>query len=261
MSSLLSTYSKFYYGYVVDDSNYILNFDEGGPELVANLNGGEYTFTDFATEIQRALNDAGALTYTVTANRSTRTLTVSATGTFSLLVSTGTSVGVSPFDLMGFTGADRTGATSYTGDSQSGSEYRPQFKLQAYISTDHWQQAADASINKTASGRVEIVKFGTEKFCQFQIKWITESEQDCQSPIRNDQLALTNVELFLQYLITRSPFEFMPDENTPATFQVLILESSSADSKGTGYKLKELYDKDLPGFFETDVLKFRLVEA
>lgn len=260
MSSLLTTYSKFYYGYVVDSSNYVLNFDEGGPELIANLNAGEYTFTDFATEIERALNDAGALTYTVTANRSTRTITVAATGVFDLLVTSGTSAGISPFLLMGFTGADRTGLATYTGNTTSGSEYKPQFKLQSYISSDNWQQAADASINKTASGRVEVVKFGIEKFVQFQIKYITEIEQDCGGPIKNDPAALDNIQSFLQYCVTRAALEFMPDENTTATFQDIILDSSQSSQNGTGYKLKELYDKDLPGYFETDVLKFRLRE-
>lgn len=260
MSYLLQTYSKFYYNYVVTDLNYILNFDEGGPELTALLNAGEYTFTDFATEIERALNDAGALTYTVTANRTSRTITVAASGTFSLLVSSGTSAGVSPFALMGFTGADRTGSATYTGNTTSGSEYRPQFKLQNYISSDNWQQAADASVNKTASGRVEVVKFGIEKFVQMQIRYITEIDQDCGGPIRNDPSALDNVQDFLQYAVLRTPLEFMPDENTPATFQTIIFDLSPASQTGTGYKLKELYDKDLPGYFETDVLKFRLRE-
>lgn len=255
------THSKFYFGYVVDGSNYILNFKEGaGPELVANLNAGEYTFTDFAEEIERALNDAGALTFTVTANRSARTITVAATGTFSLLVTSGSSTGNDPFGLMGFTGADRTGAATYTGNNASGSSYRPQFKLQNYISSDNWQQAADASINKTASGRVEIVKFGVEKFVQLQIRFITDEPQDCKSPIGNDTSALSNVQDFMQYLITRAPLEFMPDENTTSTFQDIIFDSSQSSQTGTGYKLKELYDRDLPGYFETDVLKFRLRE-
>src|SRR6185503_364885 len=99
-------------------------------------------------------DDVGALTYTVTANRSSRTITIATTSTFSLLVSSGTHTGTAPWSLMGFTGSDRTGASTYTGNAASGSEYRPQFLLQNYISSDDWQQAADASVNKTASGRV-----------------------------------------------------------------------------------------------------------
>lgn len=261
MSSLINTYSVFYYGYVIDSSNYSLNFKEGvGPELTTYLNPSEYTFTTFATEIQRALNDIGALTYTVTANRSTRTITVAATGTFSLLVSSGTNAGTAPFTLMGFIGADRTGAATYTGNTTSGSEYKPQFKIQNYISSDNWQQAADATINKTASGRVEVVKFGIEKFVQMQFQYITEIDQGCDGPIRNDPSALLNIQTFMQYCATKAELEFMPDENNRSSFQTLIYDSAQASNTGTGYKLKELYDKNLPGYFETEQLKFRLRE-
>lgn len=261
MSSQLMTYSKFYFDYVIDDSNFLLNFNEGGPELTAELNAGEYTFEDFAEEIKRALDDAGALTYTVVTDRDARTLTISAPSNFSLLVSSGTQASTSPFFLMGFTGADRTGDDTYTGDSPSGSEYRPQFMLQSFVSSDDWQQAADASVNKTSSGRVEVVKFGTEKFVQFQIKFITDIPQGGCNPIRDDANALDNARVFMRYLITRAVFEFMPDEDDPSTFQTLALDSSPDSSTGTGYKLKELYDKGAPGYFETSVLKFRLRET
>lgn len=260
MSSLLTTYSKFYFGYVINNDNYILNFDEGGPELVANLNPSEYTLTDFATEIERALNDVGALAYTVSVNRSTRQLTIAASGIFSLLASTGSGVGTSPFSLMGFSATDLTGSTTYTGTNASGSSYSPQFKMQSYIPSTLWQEAADSSVNKTSSGIVEVIKFGTIKFLQMQFKYINEFVQECHSPIREDLSALSNIETFLQYLTTRAPLEFMADENTPNTFETVILESSSSYRDGTGYKLNELYSQDLPGYFETEVLKFRVRE-
>lgn len=253
-------YSKFYYGYIVDNDNYILNFKEGsGSELAANLNPGSYTFTDFAAEIQRALDDAGELGYTVTANRTARTITVAATGTFSLLVSSGTSISTGPFGLMGFTGSDRTSATTYTGNGQSGSEYRPQFWLQNYVSPEDWQQASSASVNVTATGRAEVVKFGTDKFSQFQVRYVTDFPQN--SAIRTDVNALSSLRLFMQFITRRDPFEFMADETQASTFQVFTLESSPDSSTGTGYKISELYDQDLAGYFETPVLKFRLREA
>lgn len=260
MSSLLQTHSKFYYGYVIDDTNYQINFVEGGPELLAELNPGSYSFEDFAIEIERALNDAGSFTYTVTTNRAPRTLTIVSSSAFDLLVSSGTNVGTSPFTLMGFTGSDRTGSTTYTGDSPSGSEYRPQFWLQNYISSEDWQQAADASINKVASGRVEVIKFGIEKFVQFQIKFITNITQNSTTPIRNDPQGLENARAFMQYITTRQPFEFMQDEEDADEFQTLAFDSSQDSQSGTGYKLKELYDKGAAGYFETVVLKFRLRE-
>lgn len=261
MSYGLQSYSKFYYGFIIDDTNYQLNFAEGaGPELTAELNNGEYTLTTFLTEIKRALDDEGALTYTVTVDRDTRLITITTTSNFSLLVSTGTNAGNSPFDLMGFTGSDRTGASTYTGDSPAGSEYKPQFYLQSYISSDNWQQAADASVNKMASGNVEVVKFGIEKFVQLQIRFATDIDQGCNGIIKNNSTGVEDLQDFMQYITQRIPIEFMPDETDTSEYQTLRFESSPDSTTGTGYRLKENYDRNLPGYFETSILKFRLVE-
>lgn len=261
MSAEIQNFSLFYYGYIVDNSNFYLNFKEGaGPELTATLSQGEYTFTTLLEEVKRALDDAGALTYTVSGDRDTRLVTISAGSTISLLVSSGTNADTSVFTLIGFNGSDRTGASSYVGDTASGSEYRPQYRLQSYVSTDSWQQAANASVNKTASGRVEVVKFGTEKFAQFSINFVTDIDQGCLGVIRTNPDGVDALRSLMQYLITRGPFEFMPDESETDEFQTLILESDPESSSGTGYRLHELYDKGLPGYYETSILKFRLVE-
>jgi len=260
MSLLLPTFSKFYYNIVVDENNFNLDFDEGGGELTAELNPGEYTLEGIADEVERALNDAGAFTYTVTANRTTRFLTISAGSAFTLRVASGSHLGTSGYTLIGFTGANRTGTTTYTSNNAVGSVYEPQFKLQSYISSDDWQQAADASINKTASGRVEVVKFGTEKFFQFNISFITNIRQPCNGPVLNKTTGLENARDFMQYATTRSPLEFMPNKESPGTFYKILLESTPDYSNGTGYKLRELYDKNAAGYFETGLLKWRLIE-
>lgn len=262
MSSLVTTFSKFYYGLIIDTQNQFMDFKEGaGPELTATLDVGEYTFNDILVEVKRALEDAGAFTYTVTGNRATRQITIaSATGTFSLLVGSGSHSGSSIYSLIGFTGSDRTSAMTYSGNGTSGSEYRPQFKLQSYIDQNDWQQAADASINKTASGRVEVVSFGVEKFFTFNIQFATDIDQGCNTVILNNPTGLEDLRNFMRYAITRSPLEFMPDKDLPNTFYKIILETTPDSSTGVGYKLHELYDKNLPGYFETGILKWRLVE-
>ena len=180
--------------------------------------------------------------------------------TFSLLVNTGTHSGTSCFTTIGFTGADRTSASTYSGNNGAGSVYSPQFKLQSYISEEDWQQAADASVNKTASGRIEVVKFGTEKFFQFNIEFANNIAQDCKSPILNNPTGVENLRDFMRYCTTRSPLEFMPDKDTPSTYFKIILEATPDYTNGTGYKLKELYDKGAAGYFETGVCKWRLIE-
>ncbi len=256
----LSTFSKFYFGYEITPENQFLDFGEGGAELTAELAVGAYTFTQFLDVIETALNDAGALTYTVTASRTTRFITIAANGTYQLKTSTGTHLGSDPFLLIGFTGNDKTGTNTYTGGTASGSSYAPQFILQDHVPTTNWKSASSASVNKTASGRVEVVKFGDEQFMQANIKYVTNITQD-GTIVHTNSNGVSNLLTFMDWLTEKFPVEYMADSGTVSTYENLILESTPDDSKGTGYKIKELYDQGLPGYFETGVLKFRVVEV
>jgi protein involved in sex pheromone biosynthesis len=65
----------------------------------------------------------------------------------------------------------------------------------------------------------------------------------------------------MQYLINKYEVEFMPDKDNPDDFYRVVLESASGNSKGTGYKLEEQYGRGLVGYFETGILKFRVIEG
>lgn len=255
----ISTHSKFYYGHTIDTTNNAIDFDEGGAELHATLTTGEYTLTEFAAEVGRAMTEAGGQTYTASVNRTTRIITVSATSNFSLLVSSGTRSGTAAWTLLGFSGADKTGTNTYTGSAASGSSYSTQFKLQSYTPSANFMSSADATVNKSASGKVQVVRFGEERFVEFELKFITNTTMPSGAPIRTDASGLSNLQDFMDYLITKAPIEFMADEDTPSSYQKLILESTDADKNGVGYKIKEMYDKGLPGFYDTGLLKFRVV--
>jgi hypothetical protein len=256
----LTTHSQFYFGYEVDESNRSLDFSEGAAELQATVEIGSYSLTEFADAVEDALNEAGALTYTVSINRTTRILTVAAGSSFELLVSSGSRAASSVYALMGFTGSDRTGDDSYAGDAAAGSAYNTQFILQSYVPPEHFIQAASAVVNKSASGKVEVIKFGEEQFIEADFKFITSRSMPTGGMIRNSASGLTNFLTFMEFLITKAPLEFMPDENTPSTFYKVILESVPSFSDGTGFRLKELVDRGLPGFYETGVMKFRVVD-
>ena len=255
----LSTFSTFYYGHTVTVENPSIDFDEGGGELTATIAVGSYTATDYATAAQTAMNAVGGFTYTVTFDRATRFMTIATSGgNFTLLASTGSNVATGAWTLLGFASSDLSGAMTYTGDAVSGSVYEPQFKLQDHISTEDWRSASSATVNKTASGRVEVVKFGNEEFLQANIKYATNITQ-VGSVIQNNGTGLDDLRTFMQYLIEKRPIEFMPDIDTPATFEEVILESSAGFKDGTGYKLKELYGQGLAGYFETGPLVFRVI--
>lgn len=257
----LTTFSTFYYGHTITDSNQYLDFDEGGDELTATIAIGTYSLEEFAVAVKTALDAAGALTYTVSVNRATRVMTISAGSNFSLLVTSGSHVGVDAYSLLGFTGADQTGASTYSGDSASGSAFTPQFILQDHVSTDDNQGAIDETVNISASGTVvEVIKFGTEKFMECKIRYQTNIAQPSVGPITNNASGISQLRNFMQYLITKAPIEFMPDKDSPSTFQTFILESTGESQNGTAYKLRERYDLGLPGYFDTSLLKFRLIE-
>ena len=427
----LLTHSKFYYGYEVTPAALYLDFDEGGGELTATLEIGSYTLTEFVAEVARALNEAGANTYTVTVDRATRIITIAADSSTDLLVEAGSHLGTTAWGLLGFTtnasiitggggggggfnfenvvnasttadtvtnttapgdvwnagatsvesaagdgyvefktnaidGGTMTGFTEgFTGtfytqidyaiylpgpgenvqifesgaqvasglgtytnsdvmrverigttiyyknsgntiytsgnpsadplyfqtsingpsgapgdfggivdivtdfvstatdaiaDVAAGSEYVTQFILQSHVKSEHSQGATYATLNKSASGKVEVVKFGDEYFMEANIKYATDYLYGASTPIRNNATGVADLNAFLIYLISKGPIEFMADEDAPETFEKMILESTPDDSKGLKYKLKELYGQGLPGYFETGVLKFRVAE-
>jgi hypothetical protein len=80
------------------------------------------------------------------------------------------------------------------------------------------------------------------------------------APIENNSNALTELRAFMQDITQKRLIEIMPDRDTPTSYQVVLLETTDVSSVGTGYKLKEQFDKGLVGFFSTGLLKFRVRE-
>ena len=59
----ITTYSQFFYGHTITESNYYLDFNEGSGELTAELNSGSYSLEDFATEVARAMKKEDDTSY------------------------------------------------------------------------------------------------------------------------------------------------------------------------------------------------------
>lgn len=255
---MIDTFSKFYYGHTITRNNRFINIDEGSGEISVELNPGSYTLSEFVTALAAALNSFGSLDYTVTVNRATRVLTINGSANFELLVATGSQSGSSAFGLMGFTGADRTGDDSYSGNLGSGSVYLPQFKLQSYVAPDIFEQSVSVVINKTAEGSVEVVSFGRENFIEMDVKFITNLEMD-GFVIKNNPQGLQSAIDFMKDITQKRRFEFMPSVDDSDNFYKVILESTPSNSDGTGFKLKELWDQNLRDIYETGILKMRVV--
>jgi len=256
----VTTRSKFYYGHLIDDTNLRLDFDEGGGELTAILSITTYTLEEYVTELIRAMNVAGGQTYIGTLDRDTREITISAPGTFNLLLTSGTHAGTSTFALAGFTGADTGLATSHTGNLGSGSEFRPQFVLQKYVPTSQIKNPTSVAVNVSTSNIVEVVRFGSVRFMECNIKWVTDTDVGVVDYLDNSQTAVADLIAFMEAATDKQRLEFMEDRDDSAIFENLLLESTADSQMGVGYKIHEMLGLNLPGWYESKKLLFRKVD-
>lgn len=256
----LSTRSTFYFGWKITASNRYIDFNDGVDDLQAALTLGTYTAAGLATEIVSKMNDLTTLAFSVSFDRSTRIFTISADSNFSLLFNTGAQAGQSVASLIGFDADDSSGTDTYTSNFESGYSYTTQFQLQSYKSTDKNRKAIDGIVNKSASGIVEVVKFGDERFLECEAIYITNVVQGVGSIIVSSSSGVEDYLLFIEYATEKGKIEFMPDYADVETFQSFILESTEASQLGLDYELIELYDKGLPEYYRSGKLKFRLLE-
>lgn len=258
---MIYTWSKFNYGHTVSLTNKYILFSEGAGELIATIEEGNYSLGGYVSAVQDALNATGALDYIVSVDRAgSNTISISASGVFSLLTNTGTLLDTSAFSMMGFSyaSANLTGADNYDGNMQSGSVYSPQFLLQSYVPPENFLESVNPVINESGDGRVEVIRFGTKNKIEMDLKFITDLPMDGLT-IRNNPAGLSSALAFLNYITQKKKFEFVPDIDTPDTFSKVILESYPSSNDGTGFKLKELFADGLPDVYETGVITLRVV--
>jgi len=256
----IETKSAFLYGLTVDEQNYFLNFDEGSGELSAEVAIGDYTPETLANAVASAMSSAGSQEYSCTYNRSTRLLTIFADDPFTLLCETGSAFALSIFSLLGFdTDDDLTGFATYTAQNQSGKVYYPQIPLQKYTPFSHWLVPSSAKANVSASGeKVEVISFGEQRFMEFDLMYITDKNLS-GSPIEYNSSGVADYLEFIEYAVTKSILQFIPDRDNFAVYDDCILESTPQSREGTAYKLEEMYSRKITGYYETGTLKFRKI--
>lgn len=261
----LDTRSVFYYGYKIQAQppNGFMNINEGSGEITIEIPVGTYTLSTLIQSLRNALLTQGTLDYTVLVDRDTRKVTISATANFDLLTSSGTNVGSSPWSLLGFdTSTDHTGANSYTSEFSSGKAYHPQFFLQSYVDPDSLQSKQSATKNVASNGTtIEVVNFGIAKFLEMDIKFITNRVDIADgNAIINNPRGYDEAVEFFKDITELNEFEFMPDAATTGTFFRCILESTPDFQDGTGYRLRELFNRNLRDVYETGVIKIRVID-
>jgi len=259
----ITTDPIFYFIDGVTTNNNKLNFVEptvSPTELTATLNIGSYSMSELVIEVARALNAAGSKTYTTSLDRDTRIVTITSDDTLELLITSGANAGLSTYSLLGFNGADLTGASTYDGDTAIGSTFEPQFKLQSFKDFDTNKEFIKPSINESADSTLEIITFGSRRFMSLNIRYATNRFMPKSAPIRNNPTGVEDLTTFMEFLITKANLEIMKDKTVRSTFNIILLESAPGNRLGVGFDLKERFDIGLDGFFDTGILKFRKVQ-
>lgn len=256
----LTSYSKFYYGSTIHQDRNTFTFKEDGIEKVATLNVGYHLPSVLPNVLASALNIAGSQVYTVTFDRETRLLTISAENDFEIPLASMFEAESSCAEDIGFSqGTDLTGSNSYSGIAPACKEYAFQFPLQSYLPPEHNSEAIQAVKKKTVTGIVEAVSFGNLRKMEFEALYITDIVQDPKSIIRTNQDSTSQFLSFIEYATKLEKVEFMVDEKFPNDFRVFVLSSTEADQDGLGYKLIEEYDQGLPYYYRSGKLVFDLI--
>lgn len=251
----------FVYGFSFDSSNNKFDIDEGAGQIAVTIPVGAYTATKFCQQLQKALNTVGTLGYTVSLDRSDFSITITCqTGTFRILGGTGASITTSCLSIMGFDMVDTAIAAEHV-SGQIGKIYRVQFPVQSYVPPGKNKSLTNATVLKSASGNnVSIQYFGEERFTEMDIRLINSISQPPGSPLRSNSEGVEQATDFMDFCIELNPVEFIPDETAPEVFHRVRLDQTPESQSGTGYKLKEHWDMNLPNYFYTGVLKFRIIE-
>ena len=256
--SKITTRSKFYYGHRVTILNRSLDFKEGaGPELQATLKVGDYTITEFALEVARAMNVAGSQTYTVTFDRDNRLMEISAAAAFTVLFATGSRVGTSVGPLLGM-GGDVGPSTLIVATSESGKSYQTQYPVDKYLAPEHNAVKESSSVNVSAVGVTQLITFGDGLRIEMDIRVITNKTGQKNSLFLNNSNGIADALDFMSYIISKSKVEFMPDVDDSNNFVKLILESTPDSKNGTEFSILNMKTPDV---YRTGVLIFRKVLA
>ena len=94
---------------------------------------------------------------------------------------------------------------------------------------------------------------------EFDIKYSTDIGQPKISPIEDNPAGVSDLREFMRYAITKGNFEMMPDRGDVNVFFEVLLEKTAASKDGLGYRLKELYNKNLTGYFDTGKVTLRKI--
>lgn len=247
----LTSRSLFLYGFQITASNQFITFGTSVLEVGMNartavLALGFYSLSTLLSEVERALISADPThIYTATADRTIMSgtqnrVTIATNFTYlSIYFSTGNPS--NPASTLGFSGADLTGATSYTGTSTCGTAFSPNMEGYSFLPIQYMKKNFGVT-SISASGLKESIVFSLQQFWQVQFKYIPESS------------ATNDWEPLINWMVQQKELDFTPNITSPGVFY-----SGTLDDPGKGLELS--LSEMLPNFpfqYQTPMMKFRL---
>lgn len=251
----LSARSLINYGIQVTTLTQNLDFvaESGGSTLTATIDLGFYSVTSLAAAVSEAMQAVDPNNnYSCTIDRTLlggtqNRIAITTTGTYlDLLFLTGPNINTSISSVLGFLPLDYTGSTSYISSSSIGTALIPEFIAYNYLSDLH-QAKVFGAVNVSASGLKESVVFAIQTFIDLEFKY-------------EDSVNLPFWKLFFTWSIQQRPFDFIPEITHPDVVYQVTLEKSTYDSKGLGFRMKEMLP-NFPNVYETGSLNFRIILA
>jgi len=229
---MIYTRSKIEYGYYIDCENYYLKIQDNATNDVYEiyLNIGSYTRDEFLEMVN------------------------------SKFIANGLAVDLEyindnlSLNSVGYTLLPESTAPDF---STLKKEYFPPFLLQSCLSDEDNEELRKPTVNTSGCGVSEIVYFGSDSYIEFNIMYEGKNI-NCQYANGSIE-GLRCLRDLMSYSIRKRKIMFFPDKSSDE-YKVLELEKASGSSKGTGYKLSEMYNRGLRDLFETKVLRWRVIE-
>lgn len=258
---MIQTHSKFIYGYEVTSNSRYFDFEVSGTPYSVIFDIGAYSAEELRVEFETKLNDlASGVVFSVSLDRSTRLFTVTGDSAFDYLPATGPNSANNCAGVFGFDTLDDLATTSVVSTQASGAVYTTQFKLQDYVDEADNRMSRFATVHKSSSGATNLIRFGEDRIFEMNFRYITDRPQPSNGPIRSNTSGVQDFRDLMSWGSKKYEFEFLPDESDGTTFYRVVLESTPEASDGTGYKLKEQYQRGLVGYYDSGIIRLRVIE-
>ena len=137
--------------------------------------------------------------------------------------------------------------------------WRPQSIIEEYKPIRYNKEKISPSVNESASGVLNVLTFGDRSFMTGVFRYITDKPQSNKSPIDSNPTGRQDAVDFMEVAIKKHVMEFMENRDDVNTFNKVLLERTSQNSKGVGYELEKDFDEYIIGYYTLGELSFREV--